>query len=153
MHLVEFALLGPLEVSDGVRLLRLGGPKQRAVLAMLLLDANRPVPKHRLVDGVWGDRAPASAEEALDTYLSRLRRLLGPDRLSRYPAGYVLRVGPGELDLSTFEELLASAQRLRPTDPAAAAASLGQALCLWRGPALADLRYEPFTSGVWLLSN
>jgi YVTN family beta-propeller protein len=148
MHLVEFALLGPLEVSDGVRLLRLGGPKQRAVLAMLLLDANRPVPKHRLVDGVWGDRAPASAEEALDTYLSRLRRLLGPDRLSRYPAGYVLRVGPGELDLSTFEELLASAQRLRPTDPAAAAASLGQALCLWRGPALADLRYEPFASGV-----
>jgi DNA-binding SARP family transcriptional activator len=54
MHLVEFALLGPLEVSDGVRLLPLGGAKQRAVLAMLLLGANRPVPKHRLVDGAWG---------------------------------------------------------------------------------------------------
>src|SRR5580658_9324049 len=144
MHFVEFAVLGPLEVSDGGHSVPLGGPKQRAVLAMLLLEANRPVAKHRLVYGVWGDTAPPSAEETLDTYLSRLRRLLGPDRLSRHPAGYVLRVGPGELDLSTFEELLASAQRLRPTDPAAAAASLGEALGLWRGPALADLRYEPF---------
>jgi YVTN family beta-propeller protein len=111
---------------------------------MLLLEANRPVPKHRLMDGVWGNRAPSTAEETLDTYIYRLRRLLGPDRLHRHPAGYVLRVGPGELDLSTFEELVAFAQQLRPTDPAAAASSLGEALGLWRGPPLADLRYEPF---------
>ncbi len=146
---MQFALLAPIEVtSDGGHALSLGGPKQRAVLAMLLLEANRPVSKDRLIDGVWGERAPPSAGETLDTYISRLRRLLGPDRLARRPAGYVLRVGPGELDLSTFEELVASAQQLRPRDPAAAATALDQALGLWRGAVLADLRYAPFAAGV-----
>ena len=111
---MQFAVLGPIEVtSDAGHALPLGGPKQRTVLAMLLLEANRPVSKDRLIDGVWGERAPPSAGETLDTYVSRLRRLLGPDRLARRPA--VMSCGSaGELDLSTFEELVASAQQLRP---------------------------------------
>jgi YVTN family beta-propeller protein len=117
-------------------------------LAVLLLEANGPVPKDRLIDGVWGDRPPASAPEILDTYISRLRRLLGPNRLDRRPAGYVLRAGPGELDLTVFTELVSAAERLLPEDPAAAAGTLRQALALWRGAALADLRLEPFATGV-----
>jgi YVTN family beta-propeller protein len=127
--------------------LALGGPKQRAVLAMLVLEANRPLSKDRLMNGIWGDVPPASAAETLDTYISRLRRLLGPDRLARRPAGYVLRVEPGELDLAVFDELVSSAERVLPEDPAAAAAALAQALGLWRGAALADLRLEPFATG------
>jgi len=145
---MHFAVLGPLEVVEDGRSLALGGRKQRAVLAMLLLQTNRPVSKARLIEGVWGDVPPASATETLDTYISRLRRLLGQERLARGPAGYVLRVGRGELDLAAFDELVASAERLLSEDPAASAASFAQALGLWRGAALADLRSEPFATGV-----
>jgi YVTN family beta-propeller protein len=145
---MQFLVLGPLDVVQDGRSLRLGGPKQRAVLAMLLLEVNGPISKDRLIDGVWGDRPPLNAPQILDTYISRLRRLLGPDRLARRPAGYVLRVEPGELDLSTFEGIVSQAEELLPEDPAAAAGTLSQALGLWRGAALADLRSEPFATGV-----
>lgn len=134
--------------GGGRALLPLGGPKQKAVLAMLLLEANRPVSRERLVEGLWGDRAPPSANETLDSYLYRLRRLLGPERLSRQPAGYVLRVEKGELDLARFDELVSASEELLPADPAAARGQLREALALWRGDALADVRYEPFASGV-----
>jgi DNA-binding SARP family transcriptional activator len=96
---MHFRVLGPLQVVEDGRPLVLGGPKQRAVLALLLLEANRPVSKDRLMDGIWGEHPPASASETLDTYIYRLRRIVGPDRLARRPAGYELRVDAGELDL------------------------------------------------------
>jgi YVTN family beta-propeller protein len=115
---------------------------------MLLLAANQPISKARLMEGVWGDVPPATAAETLDAYVSRLRKLLGADRLARSPAGYLLRVGRGELDLAAFDELVSSAERVLSEDPAASAASFAQALGLWRGAALADLRSEPFATAV-----
>ena len=140
---MEFVILGPLEVRDDGRRLALGGPKQRAVLAMLLLDANRPVSRDRLIDGLWGESPPPSAAHTLDDYVSRLRRLLGGARIERRPAGYVLRVEPDELDLERFETLL---EQGRASDAAQASAVLGEALDLWRGRALADLENEPFAA-------
>ena len=103
---VRFRILGPIEALDEAgEPLRLGGPKQRAVLAMLLLEAGGVVSKDRLIEGLWGERPPASAGHTLDDYLSRLRRLLGGGRLARRPPGYALRVEAGELDLARFEEL------------------------------------------------
>ncbi len=126
---VEFAVLGRLEVWIDGRPVLLGGPKQRALLALLLLDGNEVVSRDRLIDGVWGERAPESAQRSLDTYVSRLRALLGGDRIERHQPGYRLRVEPGELDLERFEALLeqgraASAAR----DPAAARELLHAAL-------------------------
>jgi len=139
---MEFLLLGPLEVRRDGQTIALGGPKQRALLAILLLSPNRPVSRDRLIEGIWGSRPPASAADSLDSYLSRLRRALGPGRLVREPAGYVLALDAGELDLDRFESSLADAH-------AAASARersqiLREALALWRGPALADLQFEPF---------
>ena len=96
---MEFRILGPLEVRDGERILALGGNRRRAVLGLLLFDANRVVSVDRLVDGVWGDSPPASAHASLQNHLFRLRQELG-DRLVTRPPGYVLRVADGELDLS-----------------------------------------------------
>src|SRR5262249_59229642 len=91
---MEFAVLGPVEVRIDGRVLPLGGPKQRALLALLLLNANKAVSRDRLVDGLWGERPPASARRSLDTYVYRLRTLLGGDRIERRPPGYVLPVEP-----------------------------------------------------------
>ena len=146
---MHFRVLGPLQVveEDG-RSLVLGGPKQRAVLALLLMEANRPLSKDRLIDAIWGEHPPVSASETLDTYISRLRRILGPDRLARRPAGYELRVDAGELDLSTFDELVSEAEQLLPQDPAAAAAIFRKALALWNGDPIGDLRYELSMTGI-----
>ena len=137
-----------MAVLDNGRPLPVGGPKQRALLAMLLLEANRPVPKERLIDGIWGERPPASDSDALDTYVYRLRKVLGSDRLVRLQPGYVLRVETGELDLSVFDELVRSTEQLLPQDPGTAARTLEQALDLWHGRALADVRYEPFAGDI-----
>ena len=146
---MHFRVLGPLQVveEDG-RSLVLGGPKQRAVLALLLMEANRPVSKDRLIDAMWGEHPPVSASETLDTYISRLRRILGPDRLARRPAGYELRVDAGELDLTTFDELVSEAEQLLPEDPNAAAAIFRKALALWNGDPIGDLRYELSMTGI-----
>jgi DNA-binding SARP family transcriptional activator/ABC-type transport system substrate-binding protein len=142
---VEFAVLGRLEVRIDGRAVPLGGPKQRALLALLLLNANEVVSRDRLIDRLWGERPPGSAQRSLDSYVSRLRALLGADRIERRAPGYLLNVEPGELDLARFEELLeqgrsAAARR----DAAAARDHLRDALALWRGRPLADLEYEPF---------
>jgi DNA-binding SARP family transcriptional activator/tetratricopeptide (TPR) repeat protein len=136
---VEFRILGPLEVRDGERILPLGGNRRRAVLGLLLLDANRVVSVDRLVDGVWGDSPPASAHASLQNHLFRLRQELG-DRLVTRPPGYLIRVGPDELDLDRFRGLVDEAQG---AEPAVAAERLRDALALWRGPPLADLAGEP----------
>jgi YVTN family beta-propeller protein len=130
---VEFAILGPVEARGNGAALPLGGPKQRALLAMLLLSANEPVSRDRLIAGLWGEDPPPSAPQSLDSYVSRLRRLLGPDRVLRRAPGYLLVLEPGELDLDRFERLVERR-------------SLGEALDLWRGPALADVLYEPFAN-------
>ncbi len=80
---MQFAVLGPLQVSLNGSPVGLGGPKQRALLAFLLLHANTVVSRDRLIDGLWGECPPPSAAESLDVYLSRLRKLVGHDRLSR----------------------------------------------------------------------
>jgi DNA-binding SARP family transcriptional activator len=144
---VEFAILGPLEVRVDGRQLALGGPKQRAVLAMLLLDANRPVSRDRLIDGLWGESPPASAAHTLDDYVSRLRRALGGERIEREPAGYVIRIESGEIDRERFEALLEQGRAASAAgDAAQASATLGAALELWRGRPLADLENARFAA-------
>jgi DNA-binding SARP family transcriptional activator/DNA-binding beta-propeller fold protein YncE len=129
----------------GERAIPLGSPKQRALLAILLLHANQPIPRDRLIEELWGDDAPATANAALNGYLSKLRRTLGHGVLATERAGYVLRVPRGQLDALRFESLLAGGRRLlRGGDAAQAADTLGEALALWRGPALADCAYERF---------
>ncbi len=139
---VRFAILGSVEVRREGIPVTVGGPKQRALLAMLLLQAGRPVSRDALIEGLWGERPPAGAVQTLDTYLSKLRRALGGERIVRRPPGYLIAVQDDELDLRVFDGLVARARC--ESDPRAAAALLREALDLWRGPALADLRYEPF---------
>ena len=145
---MEFRLLGPLAVLVDGRPLAVGGPKQRAALAMLLLNANVPVSRDRLLEAVWGEEPPTGARRSLDSYLSRLRGLLGEDRVVRQAAGYVLRVRPGELDLERFDALVEQAAvRSAADDAHAASAELRTALALWRGAALGDLASEPVGRG------
>ena len=135
---ISFRLLGPLEALAGDRALPLGGPKQRAVLALLLLRANEIVPLERLIDEVWGDDPPASAAHALEAYVSRLRALLephGPKLLRRGP-GYRLDLEGAPVDAREFEALLADAGRA--ADPGRSAELNEAALALWRGPPLVD---------------
>jgi DNA-binding SARP family transcriptional activator len=133
-------------VVDESRVLPLGGHKQRGVLALLVLERNRVVPRDRLVDALWGDDPPASAANSVQVYVSRLRRLLGDEgMLATEPPGYVLRIEPGDLDLSEFEKLLGEGKAaLRSGAAAEAELILAGALGLWRGPALADLAAETF---------
>jgi DNA-binding SARP family transcriptional activator/ABC-type transport system substrate-binding protein/streptogramin lyase len=141
---VEFAVLGRLEVRIDGEAVPLGGPKQRALLALLLLNASEVVSRDRLVDGLWGERAPASADRSLDSYVSRLRTLIGPDRIERHAPGYLLRVEQGELDLERFERLLEEGRTAAAAGRAQEASDrLHEALVLWRRPALADLLDEP----------
>lgn len=146
---MEFGVLGPVVVRRDGRDEPLGGPKQRSLLAMLLLRANEVVARDRLIDGLWGERPPATAGHTLDNYVSRLRKVVGDDRLERRPPGYVLRVEPGELDLDRFDQALRQGREtLARGKPAEAADSLREALALWRGAALADLQFEPFAQDV-----
>lgn len=140
---MRFRILGPLEAHrpDGEPV-RLGSAKQRAVLAALLLDANRPVSTGRLIDIVWRSAPPPSAAGALRTYVSALRHAVGLTLVAE-PAGYCLRVNTDELDLLTFEQLATHGeQALRDGDPAAAAEKLRRCVSLWRGRLLEDVAIE-----------
>ncbi len=138
---MEFRILGPLEVRrDGVVLPPVG-PKQRALLALLLLHANEPLGRTALIDGIWGEHPPETAAKALQVYVSELRRTLGREVIHTRGGGYELAVAPDELDLSRFERLIEEA---RAAGPAAAAPKLRTALALWRGPALGDVSDAPF---------
>src|SRR5919199_690511 len=106
---MEFRILGPLEVRGEAGAVALGGAKQRALLALLLLNANQLVSSDRLIDALWDERPPATARKALQLYVSHLRKLLGRERLCTEAAGYVLRVGAEELDLARFDRLRAQA--------------------------------------------
>jgi DNA-binding SARP family transcriptional activator len=143
---MEFRILGPIEVSTTDGPLKLGGRKQRLVLAHLIVRANAVVTTDALIDAVWGDEPPDSVRSTLQGYVSHLRRAVG-DRLEGRTPGYVLRVEGGELDAEAFERRVREARRSQASDPAAAASGLVQALALWRGPAFADLADEPSLRG------
>ncbi|HEU4426572.1 MAG TPA: BTAD domain-containing putative transcriptional regulator [Pilimelia sp.] len=145
---MRFRILGSVQALQGDRSITVGGPQQRALLALLLLSANRVVPVEHLIAGLWGDQPPGDARSLLRGCVARLRRALSAvdatgQSLMTHPPGYLLRVGPGELDLDRFEELTAKAHRLVATDTAEslrqAAELLTEALALWRGPALSDI--------------
>jgi DNA-binding SARP family transcriptional activator len=142
---MEFRILGPLGASAGGRELSLGGPKPRALLALLLLRSNEVVPADRLIDELWGEDSPEDAAAALRVNVSRLRKALPEDVLATRSPGYVVRVEPDQLDLHRFERLVDEGRRLLASGLAADASErLRDALSLWRGPALADFAYESF---------
>jgi YVTN family beta-propeller protein len=142
---VEYRVLGPLEVRDGGESLPLAGAKQRALLALLLVHANRVVSRDRLIDELWGDEPPETAVQSVQVYISRLRKLLPAETLLTRPPGYLLEVRPDELDMQQFERLLADGHSaLAEGDAERAAGVLREALELWRGPALAEFASEPF---------
>ena len=142
---MEYRVLGPLEVLNGQRSLPLAGAKQRSLLALLLLHANHVLSRDRLIDELWGNKPPETAVQSLQVYVSRLRKLLPAETLLTRPPGYLLEVEPAELDLHCFERLLGEGRdALAEGDPARAATALHNGLGLWRGPALADLAFEPF---------
>jgi WD40 repeat protein/DNA-binding SARP family transcriptional activator len=143
---VEFRILGPLDVLVDGESVRIGGPRLRALLALLLLSANRVVSRDRLLDELARDEA--AADRQLRVQVSRLRKALaldGEPRLVAQPPGYLLRVEPGELDLERFEQLVAEARSAVGEDDLARGVELlEKALALWRGRPLADLEFEPF---------
>jgi DNA-binding SARP family transcriptional activator/ABC-type branched-subunit amino acid transport system substrate-binding protein/streptogramin lyase len=142
---LEFRILGPLEVVEKDRPLLLGGPKQRALLAVLLLHRGEVVSTDRLIDWLWGERPPASAVKTVQVYISNLRKALGDGLLVTRGRGYALAVEAGQLDLDRFGALVASGSRaLQAGDANVAGRRLREALALWRGPPLADFTYEAF---------
>jgi DNA-binding SARP family transcriptional activator len=110
---VEFRLLGPLEVRDGDHLFPLGGAKQRALLALLVLNANRVVSRDRLIDDLWGDNPPETVVTTVQVYVSRLRKVVPPGALLTRPPGYVLQVEPDSIDLHRFEGLVGCINSVR----------------------------------------
>jgi predicted ATPase len=141
---VEFRILGPVEVLAEGGPVALGRPKQRALLAALLLRAGEAVPRDGLVDALWGDSPPASAVQSLQVYVHGLRKALGAERIETRGASYRVAVEPGELDLERFEQLVERGGRELAAGRAGSAAELlREALALWHGPALADLAAEP----------
>jgi DNA-binding SARP family transcriptional activator len=138
---LEFRILGPLEAVDGEEVLHLGGQKQRALLALLLLDPNRVVSTDRIVDALWGEQPPRTAATSLQNFVSQLRKLVGSETLVTKPPGYELRLAGEQLDLVRFRRLVDEA---RGEPPEERAERLRRALALWRGPPLADLGFESF---------
>ena len=126
---MDFRVLGPLEVHDEGEPLRLGSPKQRSLLAVLLLRANAVVSRDAAIDAVWDDDPPERAPEALQVYIHGLRKVLGHERIELRGTGYLLHVASGELDLDRFERLVAQGR-------------YAEALELWRGEPLADVELD-----------
>jgi YVTN family beta-propeller protein len=147
---LEFGILGPLEVRLDGTPVRVGGPRQRALLALLLCNANRVVSRDQLIDELLSGQPEGSADRMLRVQISRLRKALadgggGEPRLRARPPGYSLRVEVGELDLHTFEHLVADGRHaIEQGDPRRAAVLLREAESLWRGRPLADLEFERF---------
>src|SRR5262245_15045227 len=130
-----------MEVRAGGRPLPLPARKQRALLALLLLEANRVVGRERLIDRLWGEEAPETAVKTVQVYVSQLRKLLPAGMLVTRPPGYVLEVDPDAVDVHRFERLVAAAHE---SEPARAAVLLREALELWEGPPLLGFGEEPF---------
>ena len=145
---LEFRILGPLEVLHDGRPADLGPPRQRALLAAMLLHGEEAVSRERLIDEVWGARAPASAANMVQVYVSRLRKALGREVLVTRSPGYVLRVGEARIDAMVLATLVGAAREAMERDhPGEARSLLDDAGQLWRGPPLADFTYESFAQG------
>ena len=142
---MEFRILGRLEVWDGGDAVALGGPKPRALLALLLLHPNEVVPADRLIEELWRNDRPEHAAAALQVNLSRIRKALPHDVVETRSPGYILHVEPDALDLDRFERLVNEGRALLDRGlPTEASERLRRALSLWRGPALGDFAYEGF---------
>jgi DNA-binding SARP family transcriptional activator len=142
---MDYRILGPLEAFDGERQLPLGGARQRAVLALLLLHGNETLTRDVIVDELWADDAPPTAAKVLQNCVSALRKELPPDSIRTVAGAYQLVLEPDELDRDRFEGLLAEGRAaLEAGDHADAADQFRRALGLWRGAPLSDLSYEPF---------
>jgi len=149
---MDFAILGPLEIRDGHRLIKISSAKERLVLAVLVVHANELVSADRLVEVLWGAEPPATAANTLQTYISRLRRALEPDLAARVQEGvlhtrgqsYSLAVAPEAVDAVRFEQLAREGRDALPGEPHRAADTLRRALALWRGEPLAEFGFELF---------
>jgi YVTN family beta-propeller protein len=142
---LEFRILGPLEVVEHGRPVALGGPRLRALLAILLLRRGEVLSTDRVIDLLWGESPPATATKTLQGYVSHLRKALGEGVVLTRGGGYLLAAEPGQVDADRFEALVGHARRaLSDGDAAGARELFGSALELWRGEPLADLSYEPF---------
>ena len=145
---MDFRILGPFEAYDDEgRAVELGGRQQRLVLAMLLVHRNEVVSIDRLIEVVWGERAPKNAPKNVQIHVSRLRKALESQSagtaVRTHANGYVLEVAPGELDVDRFERLVEEGRRaLAAGESAQADATLREALALWRGAPLADFTYD-----------
>jgi YVTN family beta-propeller protein len=145
---VDFRILGPLEVTQDGRSLALGGAQQRALLAVLLIHRGEVLSTDRLIDELWGERAPSSAVKVVQGYISQLRKALGDDVIVTRGHGYLLAVESERVDACRFEALVAGGQSaFTAGDAASAHRRLGEALALWRGEPLADFAYERFAQG------
>jgi peptide/nickel transport system substrate-binding protein len=154
---MDYRILGPLGVYDGDREVALGGDKQRALMAILLLHPNTVVSADRLIDDLWGEQPPSTALKTLQVYVSRLRKRFegeggqssGSTRevLLTRGRGYLLRIEPGELDADRFRDLVEQGrQALAAGAPDRAAKFLREGLALWRGPPLGELSYQRFAA-------
>jgi DNA-binding SARP family transcriptional activator len=149
---LRFQVLGPLKVEHGGRLLTPNAAKQRQVLAMLLLNANKPIRMSEFIHELWGLEPPVSAVNTLQTYILRIRRILdvaaadrgrdqGKTMLVTHPGGYLLQVEPGQLDVHTFDEIIRAAATAKEREDHVRTSRLLQAaLRLYRGPILSDVR-------------
>ena len=138
---MEFRILGPIEVASDGQTLPIGQGKQRALLALLVLRTGEVISTDVLIDELWHGRAPATAPKSLQVYVSRLRKVLGDGIIGTRPPGYVLDVAREDVDLYRFEQLLSDAREQPASE---AAATLRDALALWRGSPLADVADEAF---------
>ena len=132
---MEFRILGPLEVLEDGQALDLGGQKQRACSPSCSCRRTRSSPRDRLIEALWEEEPPATAEKALQVYVSQLRKPLGKERLQTKAPGYLLRVEPDELDLERFRALAGGGR------------GRSEALALWRGPPLADFGVRALRPG------
>jgi DNA-binding SARP family transcriptional activator len=138
---LQLGILGPLDVRRNGEPLAIPARKQRALLTLLLLRSNTPVPQDELIDQLWGQDAPQAVRASFHNQVHGLRKILGPGVVERETAGYVAHLEPGQLDLERFGRLVAEAWRAQPKERAA---KLRRALACWRGPALVEFHGEPF---------
>jgi DNA-binding SARP family transcriptional activator len=141
---LEFRILGPLEVTAAGVPVAISGRNQRSLLTLLLLRAGETVSSERLVNEIWGEQPPRTAGTSLQNAVSQLRKVLGPDVLVTKSPGYRLAIEPDQLDLGRFERLLREARAAQGPERARL---LGEAVALWHGPALADSELETFALG------